>query len=298
MTTIELSELQVLVKVVQTGSFTRAAEQMGAQKAHLSRVMSKLERKLNARLLERSTRALTLTEVGRDIYHRAIGVLDAVEDTERAAQRFLGEPRGVLRLSCGVEFGMLAVSQWIGAYLAKYPEMRVDADYSARLVDIIHEGFDLAIRIGQLQDSQFVARKLGEVHYGLFASPSYLERHPRPEEPKALTDHDLLVFTTSGQNREWQLKRSKGEVRRIALSPRMSLNNSFAIRDGALAGLGIAQLPWILAKDQVDAGTLVQVLPDWQREPEPVHAIFPSSSYLTPKVRAFIDLAVAHFPDR
>ena len=297
MTTIQIAELEALVKVVQAGSFTSAAELLGTQKAHLSRVITKLERKLNARLLERSTRALTLTEVGREIYQRAIGVLAAVEDTERAAQRFHAEPRGVLRLTCGVEFGMLAVSRWVRDYLAKYPEVSVEAEYSARLVDIIHEGFDLAIRIGQLQDSQLVARKLGEVRYGLFASPYYLRHRAPPPEPEALTGYELLVFSAGTQMTEWRFRSADGEIRQVPLAPRLAVNNSFSVRDGALAGLGIAQLPLILSRELIETGALVQVLPDWERVPEPVHAIFPSSSYLTPKVRTFIDLAVANFPN-
>ncbi len=296
MTTIQVVELQTLVKVVQAGSFTRAAELLGTQKAHLSRVITKLEGKLNARLLERSTRALTLTEVGREIYQRAIGVLAAVEDTELAAQRFHDEPRGVLRLTCGVEFGMLAVSRWVRDYLVRYPKVSVEADYSARLVDIIHEGFDLAIRIGQLQDSQLVARKVGDVRYGLFASPDYLARCGMPPEPESLVEHEPLVFTAGNQTTEWRLRRADGEVRQVPLAPRLAVNNSFSVRDAALAGLGIAQLPLILARAPVETGALVQVLPEWQRMPEPVHVIFPSSSYMTPKVRTFIDLAVASFP--
>jgi DNA-binding transcriptional LysR family regulator len=299
---MELAELRALMKVVQAGSFTQAAVQLGTQKAHLSRVITKLERKLNARLLERSTRALTLTEIGREIYQRAIGVLAAVEDTERAAQRFHAEPRGVLRLTCGVEFGMLAVSRWVRAYLTRYPEVSVEADYSARLVDIIHEGFDLAIRIGQLKDSQLVARKLGELRYGLFASPDYLARCGLarcgpPPEPEALAEHELLVFSAGNQTPEWRLRRTDGEIRQVRLAPRLALNNSFSVRDAALAGLGVAQVPLILAREHIETGALVQVLSEWQRTPEPVHAIFPSSNYLTPKVRTFIDLAVANFPD-
>jgi DNA-binding transcriptional LysR family regulator len=297
MTTIELAELQTLVKVVQTGSFTRAAELLGTQKAHLSRIVTKLERKLGARLLERSTRALHPTEIGREVYQRAIGVLAAVEETELVTQRFHGEPRGLLRLTCGVEFGMLAVSRWLRDYLVKYPEVRAEADYTARIVDIVHEGFDLAIRAGELDDSQLAARKLGDLRYGLFASPEYLARRGRPDSPGSLAGHELLVFAGGSQATEWRLRHSgSGEEQRVPLAARLTLNNSFAVRDAALAGLGIAQLPLIVASEHAATGTLAPVLPDWRRNPVPVHAVFPSSRYLTPKVRAFIDHACGVFP--
>jgi LysR family transcriptional regulator for bpeEF and oprC len=145
---METSELTAFVKVVQSGSFTRAAESMGTQKAYLSRVVTQLEQKLGVRLLERTTRSLSLTEAGREIFERAVGILGAMEDVERVAQQTLAEPRGTLRLTCGVEFGMIAVSRWISDYLARYPLVNVESDFTGRIVDIVHEGFDLAIRIG------------------------------------------------------------------------------------------------------------------------------------------------------
>jgi len=146
------------------------------------------------RLLERTTRALSLTEIGREFFERAVGILASVEDAQRTVQKAQGEPRGVLRLTCGVEFGMIAVSQWIAAYLERYPQVRVDADFTGRIVDIVHEGFDLAIRVGPLADSALTARKLGELHYGLFAAPAYVARRAAPNLPSDLATHDVLAF--------------------------------------------------------------------------------------------------------
>ena len=134
------------------------------------------ERKLNARLLERTTRSLSMTEVGREIFERAVGILGAVEDAERIAQRLVADPRGTLRLTCGVEFGMIAVGGWISDYLRRYPQVSVESDFTGRLVDIVHEGFDIAIRISDLSDSSLAARKLGDLRYGLFAAPGYIRR--------------------------------------------------------------------------------------------------------------------------
>jgi DNA-binding transcriptional LysR family regulator len=291
---MELAALTALVKVVQAGSFTRAAEAMRTQKAHLSRVITNLERELGVRLLERTTRSLSLTEVGREIFERAVGILGAVEDAERVAQRMLAEPRGVLKLTCGVEFGMIAVSRWIDAYLQRYPQVSVDADFTGRVIDIVHEGFDLAIRVGELPDSRLAARRLGELHYGLFASPDYLARRGIPGSPEELAQHDLLVFTAGSHRVGWRLVQGN-ENRRIEVPARLRINNSFAVRDAAIQGLGIAQLPALVANAALSSAQLTRVLPDWHPPAVPVHALFPSNRYLTPKVRAFIDHAVHAF---
>jgi DNA-binding transcriptional LysR family regulator len=292
MTTIDFDALATFVKVVQTGSFTRAAAALGTQKARLSRLVAKLEKDLGVRLLERTTRSLSMTEAGREIFERAVGILGAVEDVERVAQRMHAEPRGVLKLTCGVEFGMIAVSRWIDTYLRHYPQVTVDADFTSRVVDIVHEGFDLAIRVGELPDSRLAARRVGELHYGLFVSPAYVARRGVPESPADLPQHDLLMFTAGSHGSGWRLGRGP-EQHRVDAPARLRINNSFSVRDAALEGLGIAQLPLLVANESVASGALVRVLPDWSPPAVPIHALFPGSRYLTPKVRAFIDLAVA-----
>ena len=291
---MELSNLDTFVKVVQTGSFTRAAEQLRSQKAHVSRVVSQLESELGVRLLERTTRSLSLTEIGREFFERAVGILAAAEDARRAVQKAQGEPRGTLRLSCGVEFGMLAVNGWVREYLRRHPGVNVDLEMTGRVVDIVHEGFDLAVRVGPLADSTLAARKLGDLHYGLFAAPGYLRRHPPPRQPGDLAQHALIRFSGSRLRLVWTFTRG-ADTQRVEPVARLNANNSFAGRDAAVDALGIAQLPLLLAQPEVDAGRLVPVLADWQLPSAPVHAVFASARYLTPKVRAFIDLAVEAF---
>ena len=291
---MELQELSAFVKVVQSGSFTRAADSLGTQKAHLSRVITQLEKKLGVRLLERTTRSLSLTEVGREMFERAVGILGAVDEAQKAAQKTQAEPRGVLKLTCGVEFGMISVSRWITEYLRRYKQVQVQAEFTGRLVDLVHEGFDLAIRLGTLTDSSLAARKLGNLRYGLFASPDYLSRRGAPATPEELVAHDRLAFSGGAQAQAWRLNNGTRESK-VEVAPRLRINNSFAVRDAVEQGLGIAQLPLVLVQQQIDRGLLVQVLPEWRPEDVPIHAIFPSSRYLTPKVRAFIDLAVETF---
>ena len=291
---MELNELTAFVKVVQTGSFTRAAETLGTQKAYLSRVVTKLEDKLGVRLLERTTRSLSLTEVGREMFERAIGILGAVEDAERVAQRMQAEPRGLLKLTCGVEFGTIAVGRWINGYLQRYPQVNVAADFTGRLIDIVHEGFDLAIRVGTLSDSSLAARKLGDLHYGLFANPDYLMRRGTPQSPADLPQHDLIVFSGGSRRQSWRLIRGETE-QYMDIAARLCVNNSFAVREAASIGLGIAQLPLVVAAPYVEQGRLVPVLAEWKPPAVPVHALFPSTRYLTPKVRLFIDHAISVF---
>jgi LysR family transcriptional regulator for bpeEF and oprC len=252
---------------------------------------------MGVQLLKRSTRSLTVTEVGRELYERAVGILAALDDTEAAIQKTQREPQGVLRLTCGVEFGLLVVNGWIAAFLRRYPLVRVDADLTNRIADLIHEGFDLAIRIGELPDAAGLsARKLGEIGYALYASPAYLADQALPRHPSDLTRHALVMFAPGLPPSGWRLVKD-GERVEVAGPARLLVNNNMAARDAAAAGVGIALLPRFQAAPLVRDRRLREVLSRWARPPVPVHAVFPSSRYLSPKVRAFVDLARAEMPD-
>ncbi|MBQ0936390.1 LysR family transcriptional regulator [Ideonella paludis] len=292
---MDLQALQAFIKVVQTGSFTRAADALGTHKAHLSRVVSQLERELGARLLERSTRSLSLTEVGREFHERGVAILAAVDDARQAVEQSQAEPRGTLRLTCGVEFGMLAVSGWIHDYLARYPQMKVEAEITGRIVDVVHEGFDLAIRVGHLPDSTLTARRLGSLSYALYAAPAYLQQRGVPRTPEELSRHELLVFAPGSATTAWVLSRD-GDTSRVPLiQARFRASSSFAVRDAAAAGLGVALLPQLIGEPLVAAGLLRGVLPGWVPPEVPVSAVFASARFLAPKVRAFVELALTSF---
>jgi DNA-binding transcriptional LysR family regulator len=290
-----LDQLQVLVKVVQSGSFTRAAELLGTSKGYLSRVLAQLEGELGAKLLERTTRKLAVTETGREVYERALGILAAVEDTQRVAAEARDEPRGTLRLTCGVEFGAIAVNGWAREYLEMYPAAGIDMEHTSRVVDLVHEGFDLAIRIGPLPESRLVARPLGEIDYGLFACPRYLERHGTPGSIEALREHRLLMQSSGAHRQGWTLRNGADQVR-IDGPARLRVNNNHALLDAMLHSLGVGLLPLLIAAPAVADGRLAPLLPDWSAPPSPVHAVYPSGRYLAAKVRRFIDLAVTRFP--
>jgi LysR family transcriptional regulator, regulator for bpeEF and oprC len=295
MATLNLDQLAAYVAVVRARSFTAAANALGTDKAQLSRVISRLESQLGVRLLQRSTRSHSLTEVGREFYERAIAILAAVDDTEAAVQGTRGEPKGVLRLTCSVEVGILLVNGWIGSFLDRFPQVRVDAEFSNRVTDLIHEGFDLAIRVGRLPDSSLSARLLGEFQFALFASPRYFQRRPQPAHPQDLASHEIIVFSLT-RPALWRL--SNGEERvEVNAPPRLVLDNNIVARDATIAGHGVALLPRFLAAPFVRDGQLVEVLRGWSGPPLPLHAVFPSSRYLAPKVRSFIDLARSQMPE-
>ena len=282
---------QLLIQIAQTGTITEAAERLNMQKAHASRLLSRLERHLGVRLIERSTRSLRFTEVGQNVLERARHIIDSFEEAEQLARQYQSEPMEQLKLSCSVEFGQLTVNRWIQAYLIRYPKVSIHADFSHRLVDIIEEGFDLAIRVGPLSDSSLSARRLGFIEYGLFASRSYVLAHGMPTTVGELSAHPLLVHTNNqGKPLPWGWQTGHD----VMPQGRLYINNSFGVYQAACAGLGIARLP-LLMIESMGAADLVRVLPDEPMQSMPVHAVFMGQRLLSPKVRAFIDLAVEMF---
>ncbi|GHA66431.1 LysR family transcriptional regulator [Formosimonas limnophila] len=290
---MEISELKAFVKVVQTGSFTQAAELLNTQRTYISRLINQLENKLDVRLLARTTRAQSLTEVGREFYERAVSILTSIEEAEQAVMQSQSQPTGILKLTCSTEFGMMAVGRWINEYLTAYPHMRVEADFTSRKADLVHEGFDLAIRVGELPDSSLVARLLGHVRYGLFASPNYMAKIASLSAPSDLNALHTISFLGNAQRTVWSLHHSANKrlQQDIELKPRYNVSNISAAKEAAINGIGIALLPHITAQAAIKDKQLVHVLPDWQPADIPVHAVFASARYVSPKVRSFIELA-------
>lgn len=292
---MEIQTLHIFVKVVHTGSFTKAAEALGSQKAHLSRVISQLEKDLGVRLLERTTRALSLTEVGREFFEHAKNILAAVEAAEQAVQKAHSEPVGVLKLTTSEALGQMVVNRWLDGYLQCYPKVKIEADFTNRIVDLVHEGFDLAVRVGQLHDSGLIARKLGDIRYGIFAAPAYLETQGEPISLADLRRHQILSYQGSHEKVEWAFEQN-GQTQRLTLNPRLKVNSVLAVRDLVVAGQGLAMLPELVVSDGLHK--LTKVLPTWFLPTTPVHAVYASAKYLTPKVRAFVDMAVEHLAKR
>ncbi|MBM7324423.1 LysR family transcriptional regulator [Agrobacterium sp. S2] len=293
--TIGFSEMQVFVAVVTEESFTAAADRLETDKARVSRIVQRIEEKLGARLLNRSTRRLSVTEVGRDYFERASSILAAAEAAQAAVAQQSQEPKGRLKITATPEFGTTRVDNWIAAYLSKWPKVTVEAVYSIRFVDIIHEGIDVAIRIGTLQDSDLSARKLGEITYGLYAAPGYLKDAAALRTVDDLKRHDLIMKTSSGRA-SWTLVNGQA-TEKVSQAPRCAIDNIVAAKNLTVFGLGVAQLPQFMAEPHVAEGSLVRVLPGWASIPMPVHAVFASTRYMDPKVRGFVDLCRVAFGD-
>lgn len=288
--------MRVFVTVVTEASFTAAAARLETDKARVSRIVQRIEEKLGARLLNRSTRRLSVTEVGRDYFERASSILAAAEAAEAAVAEQSGEPKGRLKITATPEFGTTRVDNWVAAFLFRWPQVTVEAVYSIRFVDIIHEGIDVAIRLGALPDSDLSARKLGEVSYGLYASPDYLKRTVALHTIDDLKSHDLIMKTSSSGRTSWTLLNGE-TTEKVSQTPRCALDNMLAMRNLTLSGLGVAQLPRYIAEPYVAKGDLTRVLPGWASTPMPVHAVFASTRYMDPKVRGFVDLCRDAFRD-
>lgn len=283
---MELNEINTFIKVVQTGSFTKAATLLGTQKSNVSRTITNLESKLKVRLLERNNRTLAVTQVGLAIYEKCMDAANSISEAENLAKQELGSPTGVLKITCGVEFGMLFVSQWINDFLALNPDVEIEASFSTDIVDIIQQGYDLAIRIGKLADSGLIAKRLGELQYGLFASPAYIQRQSEPKSLGELTEHQCIIFD-AGFKDEWPFIEGK-QTSIIRVSGRLRIDNLFSAMRACEQGFGIARLPLGLVRGNKN---LLQILPNQVLPNVPVYAVFPSAKHLSPKVRAFIELA-------
>ncbi len=292
-TTIDFAEMRAFIAVVTEGSFTAAAERLDTDKARVSRTVRRMEEKLGARLLNRSTRHVSVTDVGRDYFERASSILAAAEAAEAAVAQKAQEPQGRLKVTAGVEFGTTQVDAWIADFLRRWSKVSVETEYTNRIIDLVHESFDVAIRIGTLQDSGLSARKLGELSYGLYASSEYLRNRPDLRDVEDLADHDLIMHVPRGRP-SWSLVNGD-QIEKITRTPRCVVNNTITARNLALSGLGIVQLPRYLAGPHVAKGALTVVLPSWARSTVPVHAVFASTRYMDPKVRGFIDLCRERF---
>lgn len=291
-----LTQLEVLVKVVEAGSFTRAAEVLRMQRSNVSRALSQLESELGVVLLDRNTRRQSVTEAGREVYDRAVVILEAVAATHQITQRLLDEPRGCLRLTCSVEYGMVVVGPLIESFLARHPQITVDVEYASREIDIVHEGFDLAIRGGPLPDSSLVARQLGRFDYALFASPSYVRARGAPDTLEELDAHDVIHSSGKDARPVWTLHHpDRSAPVKVEFRPRLRVNTGAAVRSAVLKGLGIAPLPLVMARESMAQGDLQRVLAPWHPKSVPIYAIYPSKRYLTAKVRAFVELAAQAF---
>ncbi len=289
------AELEAFVNVVDNGGFTEAARKMGVSKSAISKSVSALEARLAVRLLNRTTRRVSPTEVGLAYYDRAIDVLKDVNDADSLVTSMQASPRGSLKVSAPVNFGIGHLSSAAARFLTRYEDVDINMVLDDRFVELVAEGFDVAIRIGTLDDSSLKARKLAETRMTLVASEGYLKRFGTPKTLEDLSSHNLLHYSHLSSSNYWKLKSQSGEVRQVRVGGRLTVNNGASLKMAAIAGLGIAHIPTFIVGCSVEQGDLVRLLPDLRFDPMGVHAVYPSGRFMQPKLRAFIDFLVEHF---
>ncbi len=289
------SEMAVFVRVVEAGNFSAAARELRLTPSAVSKLIGRLEDRLGARLLNRTTRRVSLTEEGRAFYQRCTPILDAIDEAERAVAELHGEPRGLLKVNASTAFGHYHIEPLIPGFLARYPDLRLELTLSESIVNLIEEEVDVAVRIGQLPDSSLIARKLGTARRIVVASPAYLKRHGTPQTPDDLKDHNCLRLSKATSLNQWEFK-GPGEPRRIDVAGNFEANSGTALHRAAVAGIGLIRVGNFTVAADVRTGRLVPVLADHEPPSETnIYAVYPHNRHLSPKVRAFVDLLVNKF---
>jgi DNA-binding transcriptional LysR family regulator len=272
------------VAVAECSQFTAAAERLGVSSSHISRQIVRLEERLQTRLLYRSTRRVTLTEAGQTFLQHCQRLQDGREEALRAVGDLTSEPKGMLRMTCAVAYGERFIVPLVTRFMGLYPQLRVDIELSNRPLDLVHEGLDLAIRLGRLQDSRLVATRLAPRRMYLCASPSYLERYGRPHSLSELSRHNCLI----GSSDLWQLEQNGREFSQ-RVQGNWRCNSGQAVLDAALQGVGLCQLPDYYVLEHLKSGALISLLEAHQPPNTAVWALYPQQRHLSPKVRKLVD---------
>lgn len=292
-----LKSLSTFVQVVENGGFSAAARRLNMSPTMASEHVQALESDLGARLLQRTTRKISLTEVGRAYYENAARILAELEEADRAAGAQQSMPRGRLRLHVGTHI-VRFVTPILAEYMTRYPDLQAELTMGERMVDLIEEGFDLAIRATVPADSSLVIRQLSAWRHVPCAAPSYLETHARPEQPSDLAQHNCLRYAFYPYGDEWRFTGPDGQAVTARVKGTLRSNSAEALRIAAIEGIGIFLAPSFLVTEDLDAGRLVPLLDAYKPVAFAINAIYPTRHQVTAKVRAFLDLAVERFHER
>lgn len=292
---MDLNELLVFARVVQAGSFTAAARGLRMPKSTVSRKVSDLEERIGAQLLHRTSRKLRLTEAGQAYFEHAARIVAEAEQAELAVTRLQAAPHGLLRVTTPLTFGCLG--PLVSEFLQRHPEVQIELVCTERAVDLMEEGFDLAVRAGRLADSSLIARRLGNIEHIVVAAPGYLKQRGTPKAPRELEKHDCVLFGTELERNVWALS-SGGKKVEVPVRARLVVNEPDMLRAVTLAGAGVALLPNLNYAEDLATGRLKHILPDWSSAAVPVHAVYPSSRHASPKVTAFVDFLRERWPVR
>lgn len=290
----KFQEMRAFVTVVDMGSFVRAADALELSKTAVSRLVGELEARLGTRLLHRTTRKLSLTPEGELFHERCRQLLTEVAEAEAALTSHAGEAVGRLRLNVPVTFGLLHLAPLWPAFMALHPKVELDVTLADRLVDLVDEGYDAAVRIARLQPSSLVSRQLSSTRMVLCASPEYLRRYGTPAQPAELAQHAVITYTLLSTGDRWEFEGPEGPVS-VSVSPRMRTNSGDTCCAAALQHQGLVLQPTFLVGPHLSSGALVEVMPQYRSMELGVYAVYPSRKHLTPKVRVLIDFLVESF---
>ena len=287
--------MSVFAKVVELGNFARAAERLELSTSAVSRQVADLEARLQTRLLNRTTRKLSLTEGGHAFYERCVQVLVDLEEAEQAAAQTSLVPRGTIKLTCGQSFGLLYLGPAMAEFLERYPEVKFDVSLSDRVVDLVEEGFDLGVRIGALGPANLIARKLGETKLIACASRAYLEKHGTPRVPEDLGKHNCVTYAYVPDSNVWRFRDPEGVEQTVTVSGNLHANNGDLLTQAAVNGIGIVYEPDFIVGPALAARQVVRLLEGWEPAPLGIYAVYASRKHLSAKVRAFVDFMSARF---
>jgi DNA-binding transcriptional LysR family regulator len=293
-----LDDFYYFAKVVEHGGYAAAGRALGIPKSRLSRHVSSLEKRLNVRLVNRSTRRFAVSDIGQEVHRHAMAMLGEAEAAVAAIEFAQAEPRGIVRLSCPVALAQNPLAALLPEFFARYPAIRLIIHASNRRVDVLHERFDLALRVRTRPSSEdgLVMRSFGEARELLVASREYLDRTGRPQRPEELTDHATLGFAPESDTQTWDLTGPQGETVAVIVTPRLVCHDFVVMRAAALAGTGIALMPESLVRTDLDLGRLEPVLHHWTLPQGLLHVVFPGRRGLLPAVRATLDYLAERLP--
>jgi DNA-binding transcriptional LysR family regulator len=290
-----ITALAAFVRTVELGSQAAASDDLGISRAMIGRHIQQLEDRLGVRLLNRTTRKQSLTEAGLAFFEKCSAILEQLTEAERAATELQAEPRGTLRVNGPMSFGNRHLATALAAYCERHPQVKIDLVLNDRQVDLVEEGYDVAIRIARLTDSSLIARRLAPIRIALCASPDYLRRHGIPKVPTDLCSHNCLLYVYAPTPLDWVLVGPDGDEVSVRVSGTMTANNGHALMAAAIAGQGIVRQPTFIVGDALRTGELVEVLPEYAMHGPTAYAVYPHARNLSPKVRSFVDFLADYF---
>ena len=293
----KFTDLEALVAVIEAGTFSAAGERLGVAKSVVSRRVSQLEKRLGSLLLHRTTRRLSLTDAGKNFYHRAVQILADIDEAEQSVASETAELRGAIKLAAPLSFGLNHLSDAITDFLKEHPAIELNLDLNDRNVNLVEEGFDMAVRIGALQDSTMVARRIGRSHAVICASQRYLKRYGEPTHPDQLNQHIGLQYSNISYKQQWQFQTKVGKVIFGQPQIRIRANNGEALAAAAIAGLGITSGPTFILGSAIKKGKLVPILNEYRSPSVGIYAVYPPGRLLPARIKTLSDYLADRFGD-